>query len=39
LTQDDETTKELRPKIHSIRNISGGLEAWHAQVDPTFPKY
>jgi rhodanese-related sulfurtransferase len=25
--------------IHSVRNITGGLTAWHDQVDGSFPKY
>jgi rhodanese-related sulfurtransferase len=28
-----------RPRIHSVRNIVGGLAAWHDEVDTSFPKY
>lgn len=28
-----------RPKIHSVRNIRGGLAAWQQDVDNRFPKY
>jgi adenylyltransferase/sulfurtransferase len=28
-----------RPRIHSIRNVAGGLSAWRETVDPSFPKY
>jgi rhodanese-related sulfurtransferase len=27
------------PKIKSVTNIKGGLEAWRGKVDPSFPKY
>jgi adenylyltransferase/sulfurtransferase len=27
------------PAIHSVRNIKGGLDAWRAQVDESFPRY
>jgi adenylyltransferase/sulfurtransferase len=27
------------PRIHSVRNIAGGLTAWHEEVDDSFPKY
>ena len=27
------------PSIHSVKNIRGGLNAWRAQVDESFPKY
>jgi len=29
-------TRQQPPKIY---NIVGGLEAWHDEVDPNFPKY
>jgi adenylyltransferase/sulfurtransferase len=28
-----------RPRIRSIKNISGGLASWTKEVDPSFPKY
>jgi adenylyltransferase/sulfurtransferase len=28
-----------RPRIHSAKNIEGGLTAWQIDVDPMFPKY
>jgi adenylyltransferase/sulfurtransferase len=31
--------KEANLKIYSIRNVTGGLTAWHNQVDSSFPKY
>ena len=38
-----EATKLLldaaRSGIHSVRNVTGGLTAWHDQVDGSFPKY
>jgi adenylyltransferase/sulfurtransferase len=27
------------PLIHSVKNITGGLDAWRANVDPSFPNY
>jgi adenylyltransferase/sulfurtransferase len=27
------------PRIHSVRDIAGGLTAWHEEVDESFPKY
>mmetsp|Transcript_33566 Transcript_33566/g.79150 ORF Transcript_33566/g.79150 Transcript_33566/m.79150 type:complete len:458 (+) Transcript_33566:127-1500(+) len=27
------------PKIHSVKNITGGLASWRSKVDETFPKY
>lgn len=27
------------PRIHSVRNISGGLQAWANEVDSSFPTY
>ena len=27
------------PGLHSVRNITGGLAAWHDEVDISFPKY
>lgn len=27
------------PRIHSVRNITGGLAAWNEEVDESFPKY
>lgn len=30
---------EDRPRICSVKNISGGLAAWTEEVDPSFPKY
>lgn len=26
-------------KLHSVKNIEGGLESWRKKVDKTFPKY
>lgn len=30
---------EERSRIHSVKNISGGLAAWSDEVDASFPKY
>ena len=38
-SQQDELTQQILKDIHSIRNIAGGLVAWQAQVDPTYPRY
>jgi len=27
------------PRIHSVRNITGGLNVWSTDVDPSFPRY
>jgi adenylyltransferase/sulfurtransferase len=35
----DEATKKRGLRIHAVRNITGGLAAWSAEVDPYFPKY
>ena len=32
-------SKGDRPDIHSVRNITGGLNGWCNAVDPSFPKY
>jgi adenylyltransferase and sulfurtransferase len=37
--KDDAGDRQQQTKIHSVRNIEGGLVAWQAQVDPAFPKY
>jgi adenylyltransferase/sulfurtransferase len=29
----------IRPRIHSVKNIEGGLTAWQIDVDHMFPKY
>ena len=34
-----ETGASLGPKIHSVKNIEGGLDVWRKHVDSTFPKY
>ena len=28
-----------RPRIYSIKNIDGGLDAWREKIDKSFPKY
>jgi adenylyltransferase/sulfurtransferase len=33
------TAQTKHPRIHSVRNIAGGLTAWHEEVDESFPKY
>ena len=30
---------QYNPKLHSVRNIRGGLEAWSKEVDSSFPIY
>jgi adenylyltransferase/sulfurtransferase len=32
-------TATTAASIHSVMNISGGLDAWRIQVDPSFPRY
>ena len=34
-----EAAADRFPNLHSVTNIAGGLNAWRAQVDETFPKY
>ena len=34
-----EASKMCGLKIHSVKNIVGGLTAWAHEVDPSFPKY
>jgi adenylyltransferase/sulfurtransferase len=31
--------KEKKLEIYAVRNVTGGLTAWHNQVDSSFPKY
>jgi adenylyltransferase/sulfurtransferase len=31
--------RTTHPRIHSVRDIAGGLTAWHVEVDESFPKY
>mmetsp|Transcript_21917 Transcript_21917/g.31450 ORF Transcript_21917/g.31450 Transcript_21917/m.31450 type:complete len:186 (+) Transcript_21917:41-598(+) len=38
-TQMLNEAKTTRPKIHSVRNIVGGVTAWAMEVDQTFPQY
>jgi adenylyltransferase/sulfurtransferase len=33
------TARTTHPRILSVRNIAGGLTAWHEEVDVSFPKY
>lgn len=32
-------SKAVKSGIYSVRNVTGGLSAWHNQVDSSFPKY
>jgi hypothetical protein len=31
--------QEYAPNVVSIYNIAGGLDAWRAQIDESFPQY